>query len=122
MNSFEKKLVDKIPTFSERDHFVEFLEKKYFEPLRNMKDEDVHCPEKIPFVPYAYQTSNTRATIRASPILSDLHKFLISETAMGAIRFVDPFVIQSQFICLVVRKLFRWCLRCCSTFNRTTTC
>jgi hypothetical protein len=72
--------------FSERDEFVAYLKSNFFEPLRALKNEDIHCPEEIPFVPYAYQTNNSRMTIRASPLLSQLHQVLVAETEIANIR------------------------------------
>lgn len=63
------------------------METKYFQPLRVLQNEneEIHCPEPIPFIPYAYQTNNSRTAIRSFELLSELHQFLISETATGAI-------------------------------------
>lgn len=86
----------------ERDEFVRYLDKTFFQSLRDLNDENVHCPEPIPFIPFAYQTTNTRATIRSSPILSKLHQFLISEVSTGslsrqeAVSMVPPLLLDIQ--------------------------
>jgi 16S rRNA C967 or C1407 C5-methylase (RsmB/RsmF family) len=86
----------------ERDQFVKFLETNFFQPLRKIEDENIHCPEPIPFIPYAYQTNNGRATIRSTPKLNELHQLLISEMSNGtlsrqeAVSMVPPLLLDIQ--------------------------
>ncbi|KAI6226079.1 TRNA (cytosine(34)-C(5))-methyltransferase [Aphelenchoides besseyi] len=86
----------------EKDEFVKFLKSKFFEPLRQIEDPEIHCPEEIEFVPYAYQTSNSRSAIRSSHLLSDLHQLLITETAAGnisrqeAVSMLPPLLLDVQ--------------------------
>lgn len=79
------------------------MQKKFFTPLQIIVDEQnqagavkklkidseineetedttVHVPEPIPFVPYAFQTSNSRTAVRSFSVLKDLHQFLVNET------------------------------------------
>lgn len=54
------------------------------------------------FIPYAYQTNNTRTAIKSLELLGELHQFLISETATGAISrqeavsMVPPLLLDIQ--------------------------
>lgn len=78
------------------------MEEKFFKPLREIQNDEVHCPEAIPFVPYAYQTNNSRAAIRSTGLLSELHQLLISETSTGvisrqeAVSMVPPLLLDIQ--------------------------
>lgn len=65
------------------------MNEKFLEPLKAIEiqqettakeDMLVHAPALIPFVPYAFQTSNSRTAVRSYPLLKDLHQFLVNET------------------------------------------
>lgn len=49
------------------------------------EDMQVHVPQPIPFVPYAFQTSNSRTAVRSFPVLKNLHQFLVNETEIVSI-------------------------------------
>nr|CAD2129212.1 unnamed protein product [Meloidogyne enterolobii] len=84
----------------ERDHLDEYIQSKFVKEIENIaKDSpEIDPPKRVPFVPYAYQTKMSRASIRGHPILKDLHEFLINETELG--------YISRQEVCSMIPPLF----------------
>uniref|UniRef100_A0A914EQX2 SAM-dependent MTase RsmB/NOP-type domain-containing protein n=1 Tax=Acrobeloides nanus TaxID=290746 RepID=A0A914EQX2_9BILA len=86
----------------EKETLIQYLEEKYFAPLRDLNDESIHAPESIPFVENAFQTNMSRSTVRSHPILRDLHEFLINENTIGtmsrqeAVSMVPPLLLDIQ--------------------------
>ncbi|CAK5054625.1 unnamed protein product [Meloidogyne enterolobii] len=84
----------------ERDYLDEYIQSKFVKEIENIaKDSpEIDPPKRVPFVPYAYQTKMSRASIRGHPILKDLHEFLINETELG--------YISRQEVCSMIPPLF----------------
>lgn len=63
---------------------LEHIQRKFFGEIAGIQKTvpEVHVPEALPFVPYAFQTNMPRAAVRSHPVLSNLHQFLVNETAI----------------------------------------
>jgi hypothetical protein len=82
--------------FREKDNLINHIESKFISKIANIAQTEgtasgIDPPKKVPFVPYAYQTTMSRAAIRSHPILKEFHEFLINETELVNLDFYIDF-------------------------------
>ncbi|CAD5206680.1 unnamed protein product [Bursaphelenchus okinawaensis] len=107
-NDFQSILKTDLPSafriqssLEERDVLDSVLHSKFIDGLKSNPDVTA-VPEKLSFVPYAYQMNASRAEVRSVQALKDLHEFLISETEIGnisrqeAVSMVPPLLLDVQ--------------------------
>jgi hypothetical protein len=77
----------------------DYIQLKFVKEITNIaaNSSEVDLPQKVSFVPYAYQIKMSRAAVRGHPILKDFHEFLINETEL--VYFFYLFVFSLAILC-----------------------
>lgn len=60
------------------------MQENFFDKITAIakSDPEVHVPQPLSFIPYAFQTNMPRAAVRSHPVLREFHEFLVNETAI----------------------------------------